>query len=79
MPLNTYLCPVARLSCRACEFEKRENRLGSKRVLGRLGTELVVAQVGSMLPGSRPTKGIEKKGSFIEFVLACLSTGGEEE
>ena len=56
---------VARLSCRACEFEKRENRLGSKRVLGRLRTELVVAQVGSMLLGSRPMKGIEKKGLFF--------------
>ena len=53
---------------------------GVKRVLGQLGTELAVAQVGSMLPGSRPTKGIKKKqGCFIEFVLACLSTGGEEE
>ena len=59
--------------------EKIDQRV--KRVLGRLGTELAVAQVGSMLPGSRPMKGIEKKEGFffIEFVLACLSTGGEEE
>ena len=62
-------------------MSSREEKIdqGVKRVLGQLGTELVVAQVGSMLPGSRPIKGIEKKkGCLIEFVLLCLSIGEEE-
>ena len=61
---------VARVSLRREKIE-----LESQRVLGRLGTELVVAQVGSMLSGSRPKGKIEKKVFFIEFILACLSTG----
>ena len=70
---------VARLSCCACEFEKRENRPGSKKGPGSTGNRAGGSSGGQHVAGQQTDERNREKGFFIEFVLACLSTGGDDE
>ena len=56
---------VARLSCRACEFEKRENRPGSKKGPGSTGNRAGGSSGGQHVAGQQTDERNREKGSFF--------------
>jgi hypothetical protein len=65
--MHTWCCltngaTVARLSCRACEFEKRENRPGSKKGPGSTGNRAGGGSGGQHVAGQQTDERNREKG-----------------